>query len=471
MPRQQRSKDRITENGLMAGGVVGLSLLAIVLGVGLYYVFGKVVPPGSFGVRQITAGPGQGFSRDGLKPGLHFSVPFFVNIHLVPHTVQVLNFHKDHSDSTEVSDSQDQEQFAGLEVRTSDGLSVVVDVSVLTRFYDAPTTSPQEGDSARKKESHGGPADLFTRVGMSFEDWDSQVRKVAADELRRSLGALLARQFYEVPQDRANALDRATKQMRTRLNPMGISVESILLRRYTYKDDRFDEAIFNKNIQEQEQRLKEASGDLAEVKAQLEQVAASWDAKVETLRIKGESEAQIVRSQAALYENEKKAEGDLAVSRAQADVDRLKASALASSQGATVYVAREMAPLLSSLRGGIISNIDPYDIGEWANRLGAGDEASTDLPLVRAAPPEPKSVSRPAKEVAASPGISPGQGPSKAVAPSRSTAVESSPKSTNGAVNSGEQSGSETPLYKSPAEPSATLSRKVEPSPQGEVNE
>jgi regulator of protease activity HflC (stomatin/prohibitin superfamily) len=274
------------------------------------------------------------------------------------------------------SASATEAEEAGLEIRTSDGLSVVVDVSILTRFYPAPGTTlsgtaRSRGDgSANEPLPHGGPADLFTRVGIEPLDWDNQIRKVAADELRRSLGALMAGQFYERPKDRVAALDQAREEMRRRLDPVGISVESVLLRRYTYKDDRFDEAIFNKNIQEQEQRLKDTGGELAEVKAELEQVAANWDARVETLRIQGENQAQIIRSEAALYENEKRAQGDLAVARAQAEVDRMKANALASSQGAAVYVAREMAPLISSLRGGVISNIDPYDIEEWARRLG-----------------------------------------------------------------------------------------------------
>lgn len=406
--RQGAFGARDLSGGRIAGGLLGVGLVLIAIVVVVYYVFGKVVPPGSFGVRQVTAGPRPGFSPVGLRPGLHFSVPFFVHVHLVPSTIQVLNFHRSGQlgSMLEVASvGASEAEKAGLEIRTSDGLSVVVDVSILTRFYSAPGESaPREstpdspeardGQDGEKQDegvpAHGGPADLFTRVGMEPADWDNQVRKVAADELRRSLGALEAGQFYEEPKDRVAALERAKVEMRKRLDPVGISVESVLLRRYTYKDDRFDEAIFNKNIQEQEQRLKNTGGELAEVKAELEQVAALWDAQVETLRIQGENQAQIIRSEAALYENEKKAQGDLAVARAQAEVDRMKANALASSQGAAVYVAREMAPLISSLRGGVISNIDPYDIEEWAKRLGVS-AASTVGVGTDAAPRRPAS--------------------------------------------------------------------------------
>jgi regulator of protease activity HflC (stomatin/prohibitin superfamily) len=376
---------RSGESGKITGGLLGAAVVVLIVGTIVFYTFGQVVAPGYIGVRQVTAGPGQGFSKNGLRPGLHFTVPFLVNVYLIPRTVQVLNFHRKGTDSDIASVSNDPDEVASLEIRTSDGLSVDLDVSVLTRFYDRPSANVEEGSSesgvagGKDKPVHGGPADLFTAVGISEAAWDNQIRRVAADELRQALGALLARQFYEEPATRAEALARAQDAMRERLDPVGIRVEAVLLRRYTYKDDLFDKAIFNKNLQEQEQRLKDASGRLAEVKAQLEQVEAEWDAKVETLRVKGESESKVLFSEAKLYESQKMAEGDLLVAKAQAEVDRLKAAALAQSTGADVFVAREMAPLLSSLKGGVVTSLDPYDVDAWARRLGVGESSKAKL--------------------------------------------------------------------------------------------
>jgi len=392
------------ESGKAAGSLLGILIVILIVGAVVFFTFGKIVAPGFIGVRQVTAGPGQGFSKSGLNPGLHFTVPFIVNVYLIPRTVQVLNFHRKGSDSDIESVSHDPDEVSSLEIRTSDGLSVDLDVSVLTRFYERPSTPEEE---AQNSSAHGGPADLFTRVGIPETDWDNQIRRVAADELRQSLGALLARQFYDEPVVRAEALARAQVAMRARLDPVGIKVESVLLRRYTYKDKLFDEAIFNKNLQEQEQRLKDASGRLAEVKAKLEQVAAEWDAKVENLKVKGEGESQVLHSEAMLFENQKKAEGDLLVSKAQAEVDRLKAAALAQSTGADVFVAREMAPLLSSLKGGIVTNLDPYDVDSWARRLGVAvhEGGVSDGSRVK-----PKAVggTGPASAVASAPAAVPG---------------------------------------------------------------
>jgi hypothetical protein len=33
-------------------------------------------------------------------------------------------------------------------------------------------------------------------------------------------------------------------------------------------------------------------------------------------------------------------------------------------------VARELAPILASLKGGIVTDIDPYDLGKWVDKLG-----------------------------------------------------------------------------------------------------
>jgi regulator of protease activity HflC (stomatin/prohibitin superfamily) len=378
----QSPDSRSSESGKVGGGVLGIIVILLIIGSIVFYTFGQVVAPGYIGVRQVTAGPGQGFSKNGLRPGLHFTVPFLVNVYLIPRTVQVLNFHRKGTQSDIAAVSNDPDQVSSLEIRTSDGLSVELDVSVLTRFYDSPSPavegSAPQGDSAGAV-AHGGPADLFTGVGINEEVWDNQIRRVAADELRQALGAMLARQFYEEPETRAAALAKALEAMRSRLDPVGIKVEAVLLRRYTYKDDLFDKAIFNKNLQEQEQRLKDASGRLAEVKAELEQVEAEWDAKVVSLRVKGESQSKVLFSEAKLFESQKMAEGDLLVAKAQAEVDKLKAAALAQSTGADVFVAREMAPLLSSLKGGVVTSLDPYDVDAWARRLGVGESSKAKL--------------------------------------------------------------------------------------------
>ena len=346
----------VSEPGVSGGGVLKSALVLLVLIGGalgvLYYVFGEVIPPGFMGVRQITMGPGQGYSKRGLKPGYQWTVPFYSKIHLVPSTVQVLNFHRmvTHPDDP-----------GPLEIKTSDGADVEIDITILSRFFN------ESGTVEGRKT--GGPADLIMNVGRTQDRWRNQITGVASDELKQGLSSLLTGEFYN-PHKREGAIKEAQVQMNRRLEPFGITVEGVLLRRYTYRDTRIDDAIFNKNLQDQERNLKEVSGQLAEAQAKLEREAAEWDARIATLKVEGDNQSRILRSEGGLLEAQKEAEGNLRVARAQAEVDRLRAQALAQSTGADVFIARETAPVLESLKGGVVSGIDPYDMKRWTEKLG-----------------------------------------------------------------------------------------------------
>jgi len=334
------------------GGIAPAITTVILVSIGiliLFLSFGTVVPPGSMGVTQILWGPAQGFSDQGKGPGLYLSIPFYRVIHVIPETLRIQDFNR-HSQGSEA-----------LEIKATDGAVVDVDISVLTRFERKPR---EENGLA-----YGGPTELFKNSGIDEESWNRTIGLVVANEMRRALGQLRSGQFYDVT-IREAALKTGEQEVRAKLAPLGIHLESVLLRRYTYRDDRIDEAIFNKNLQDQEQRLKDAASSMAQVKAELEQVSAEWDAKVETLRVQGENQAQILRSEAKKIEAEKRADGDLLIAKAQADIDQKRASALSQSQAGQLYVARELAPFLGTLRGGVIREIDPYNLPQWLERLG-----------------------------------------------------------------------------------------------------
>ncbi|MBX7138833.1 MAG: hypothetical protein K1X83_12725 [Oligoflexia bacterium] len=354
-PVDRRAHGLIEQRGAVVGGLVGLVLIVALAVAVVAYLFGTIVPPGMIGVRQINFGPGQGFSNRGLSPGYHWAIPFYSTVHLVPQKLQVLHIDRErqlHPDS-----------LGALEIQTTDGNKVDVDISLIKKVY--PRAGTEEGIE------HGGPADLIKTVGTSSERWDNHVYKIASLELRRSLGKLSTSDFYN-PHMRESAVETAFAAMRPTLAKVGISVEAVLLRRYTYQAEAIDNAIFQKNLQVQEEAYNEARGKFAEATAQLEAVAAEWDAKIQTLKVEGQNQAQILMSEATLYENQKKAEGDLAVARTQADIDKLRAGALAQSEGARVFVAREMAPLLGSLKGGVVGELDPYNLEEWMKKLGMG---------------------------------------------------------------------------------------------------
>lgn len=336
-------------------GFVGTAIiLAIIVSIAIY-TFGTVVTPGMMGVRQVTFGPKQGFSRIGLTPGYHWSVPFYSKIHIVPQALQQLHLHRETQE--EWGDSM-----GTLEVQTTDGSSVITDITVWYRFFTATTAE------------HGGPAELLQRVGTR-DDWSQHTSTVVINELKKSLGRLSTSEFYN-PSLREQEILKARAEMNKRLNEDGIEVEAVLLRRYTYAEERIDRAIFEKNLQDQEERLNSAASRLAQAKAELEKVAAEWDAKIETLRVDGINKVRVIRSEADLLEKSQIAEADLIVTETKADVEKKKAELLVRSAGAEVYVARELAPLLASLRGGVIEGTDPYDLEMWMRKLGVEKNGS-----------------------------------------------------------------------------------------------
>ena len=349
--------------GTAIQGIVSFVLIVLMIGAAMLYLFGTVVPPGYFGVRQITFGPGQGYHEHGLAPGLHWTIPLYSKIYLVPETAQTLHFHRD---KIQYPDSA-----GSLEVQAADGAVVDVDLSIISRFFPEPQTSGEN--------PHGGPVDLITKVGLDPATWRNNIRRVADDELRRAIGKLATGEFYN-PKLREAQIEAALTAIRRRVGPYGVGVDAILLRRYTYRASAIDDAIFSKNLQDQEERYNVMAGKLAEVQAELRQVEAEGDAKIKTLSVEGENKAKVVRSEADLYQQQKMAEGDLLVAQAVAEVDRLKAGVLAKSNGAANYIARELTPLLGSLKGGIVRNANPYDLEAWMKRLGIASELQSKLP-------------------------------------------------------------------------------------------
>lgn len=334
--------------------LLGFLLAAIMI---VAFIFGVVVRPGEMGVRQILVGPKQGFSKVALAPGYHWNIPvIYSKIHHIPEELQLLHMDR----NTRLH----PESEGALEVQTTDGSSVIVDVSIVARYYQS---AGSEGEL-----KHGGPADLIQKLGARPDQWRNTLRKVSIDELRRALGRLSTSEFYDPVKREAQSVDARTN-MNKALAEFGIQVVEVLVRRYTYGEERIDRAIFEKNLQDQEERLNGAASRLAEARAKSEQVSAEMDAKISTLTIQGENTARVLRSEAERFENEKRAQGDLLVAKARAESDALRSAALAQGEGAAVVVAREMIPLVGSLQGGVVSGLDPYDVDSWLKRFGVNE--------------------------------------------------------------------------------------------------
>lgn len=358
----KRSSDPLIAINRESGRFIGslLFLLLMVSGVlaGIAFFFGTIVPVGAVGVRKIAFGPGQGLRPKSLSPGLQWAVPGYSTIYQVPQTLRVIDF----SSRAEGSNSP----FDSLDIPTVDGTTVNVDAAIIYRLY--ATAGRDEG------LEHGGPSDLIQNVGATEIQWAKYISQVTENELKRSLSALSTAEFYD-PSAREARVAIAERELRKLLAPLGVQVQSVLLRRYRYRDE-IDQAIFKKNLQELESAYNKVAGEFAEAQRDVNAVASEGDVKIKNLERQGLSMVETIRSEGDLYRREKYAQGDLLVAEARASVDKMRSDVL-SKVGADVYVALQLAQLLASLKGGVITNIDPYDFDSWVKKLAGAVKPTT----------------------------------------------------------------------------------------------
>lgn len=329
--------------------VVFLIFILIII-TSVAYFFGVVVYPGEVAVRQINFGYKQGVQKKILEPSLVWNIPFYSKIYKVPSVIQTLYLTH--------NDTEGKSTEGVLEVQTVDGSSIFADIYVLYQFLNASENVTRED----------GAYNLLTEVGVAQDLWMQRIKTATINELKKSLGSLSTSEFYN-PYKREKAVLNAQSKINERLKKYGINVSGLLLGRYTYAESRIDNAIFEKNIQDQEERLNAARKKLGEAQAKTTELEAKWDAKIKTLLVEAENDAKVIMSKADLYEGEKKAKGDLLVSKAIADSEKLKADAL-RGQGADMYVTKELAPIVKSLKGGVISGVDPYNLKTWMSKFG-----------------------------------------------------------------------------------------------------
>lgn len=342
------------ERGAIVSALGTFILLILLTVIGVAFFFGSVVPVGSVGVRKIAFGPKQGLLAKSLAPGYHWTIPGYSTIYPVPQGVRILDFDRDVLNNPG--------SFGSLDVPTTDGTTVDIDVSILYRFYGA---AGSDGGA-----QHGGPADLLNKVGATEAQWSKYLAQAADNELKRSLGALSTVDFYE-PKARQDRVLAAEHSLQSALSSLGIKVESVLLRRYTYREE-IDQAIFKKNLQELESAFNKVAGDFAEAQRDVNKVGADGDVAIQNLDKQGVSEAEKIRSEGDLYRRQKVAEGALIVAEAKAAVDKMRADVLAQV-GSEVYVALQLTQVLQTLKGGVVANIDPYDLDEWVKKLAGAD--------------------------------------------------------------------------------------------------
>ncbi len=370
--------------------LVGLLAVSITL---LYTAFGTVVPPDKIGVRRNYFSFGflsEGYAPKGLSPGLHLRFPGISDIILVPRGFLFVNLNRERE--------KGDVDLSALEVPTTDGSKVHTSVTLVARLFDRPESvapqvtqagTPETGSamndatiplSGQKSRSHGGPADLITFYRDNLQRQLEKFSQTAQDELRRSLSALSTIDFYN-PKLREEAAVEAHERINHDVNPHGVELWGTLVSRYVYADEEIDAQIFAKNLQTQTERYRAATTKLEEATAEITKTKALWDAKIADVSVDAQNYQIRADSEGRLYEESKIAHGKLEIQLKQSEVVASQNKLLSEIPSANIYLAKEMAPLLKTLAGGVVSGIDPYNVDDWVNRL-TGEKGGT-APVVR----------------------------------------------------------------------------------------
>ncbi len=386
MITEQKETTRTIERIRSESANIAISVLAALIffstgSIFLFYFFwGKVVPPGYLGIRHNGYSiPGlieKGYSDLGLSPGLHWRVPGFSDIVLLPRTFQFVNFNS--------TPAKGELSLPELDIPTKDGSKVKADITLVLRLFQRPGKVDPEKARLNNAEKplqphevpfmrflsidHGGPRQLVEHFKADRQDQLRSFSILAQDKLNQNLSSLSTSDFYN-PALRERVILRAYTQIAQAVSPSGIELWGALLRRFVYAEKNIDDQIFAKILQEQTERLTAASSRLAAAKAETEKEQALGDATIRDLEVQGDAKVQVLRSEGDLYQATKQAQGDLLVANAKAEIDAAKAKALDELGGADIYVARELAPLLRTLKGGVVTDIDPYNIKAWVEKL------------------------------------------------------------------------------------------------------
>lgn len=317
----------------MIGGLGGL------LGVGAVALFGMAsttvtVEPDEFAIRQVYLGPNKGVQEAVYGPGTHLVIPGYEKMHVFPRDMQLLDLN--HAESPQSHLHGDRRVAPAIKIQTSEGYQVTVDVTVMYRVVD--------------------PYTIVTEVGAGRIYETTIVARRADKILRQTLGQLNAEDFYSDATRMVKA-EEARKLLAEDLAQWGVQVWGVLIRDYNY-DQRYQQAIEDRKIQDQKVFKNQAEAVAASREAEKNRVLAEGQATIDVELERGLGEVRKIRADADLYSRQRLAEGDKLVALAEAEGTRLENDALQQA-GASNLVGLEMAKAMDGTEVIVVSTTGP----------------------------------------------------------------------------------------------------------------
>lgn len=329
----------------------GGRILYLLVAIGIAVVVGfngcvTYVKPNELGIKQITVGLGKGIKPDIYRTGWHIS-GFGERMHHFPADIQLLNLTNDANERTK----DDERRIPAINIQTSEGYNVTVDVTVLYRIEN--------------------PYKVITNIGPGSLYVDELMIPRAELILRKRLGELDAEEFYDVKK-RLERVELALRDLNTEVQPSGITALNIFVRRYVY-DSRYQHTIEQRKIQDQMVFKNKAEADMATANAEKDRIVAVGDAAVKVELSRGEAEKRKIRADADLYERKQRAAGELQVKLAEAEGTRLENEAL-RGVGSENMVGLKMADVLKGTQVIVVptdgpNGVNPLDLKSALQRF------------------------------------------------------------------------------------------------------
>lgn len=309
----------------------------------------EYVPPYEVGIKESKFGGG--IKPEVLQGGRIYLTGPGVSIHRFPSTIQALQMSSSASEAAQKL--EDIRSVPAIEIDTSDGSKVKVDVTILYRIVDAYK--------------------LITGVGKGRLYEDSAIIPKAVSLLKKNLGTLLAEDFYnEIKRiDRTNA---ARDELNTSLADKGLQVEHVLIRQYYYESG-YQKQIEERKVKDQLVFTNQSAAEAAKEDAKRRKIISEGEAAVAVEQRRGEAEITRIRAEADLYARKQRAEGDLLVAVAQAQGTELENSAY-EGVGSPNLVAEQMAEVLKGVEIIVVpssgqGSVNPLDLDALTTSLGA----------------------------------------------------------------------------------------------------
>lgn len=309
------------------------------------------VRPSRFAVKESAFG-------GGIQPGVYNGGSLYfrglgVRFHEFPRSWQVLDFNSNTFEQQLERRLDAYNNEGNLLIPSSEGFRNTFEITVVYRITDPAVLIDKEKGVGR---------------GRLYE---THVRTKAAPALKEAFGRLRAEELYNVDR-RLPPADEARALMNRELNPVGIEVKEVLVRRFEYIAS-YEARISAKVLQRKLKIANEEQAKAAKVGAEVSKINAEGQASVDVERQRAEKEKRIILSEAELYERQKEAEGKLLVEQAQAQGQQLVNRAYEGS-GSQRIVGLEMAKKARAIKKVYLTScsqdgVNPLDMSDMVRKL------------------------------------------------------------------------------------------------------